>query len=198
KKKKNNNNIKKVKEYLKHLQKTIALEGFRRFTGQYVKLLNEWDFHSSKDESLWLLINFGSSVVQWDLDGFFLASEVKELIDIYTRSFQSCDPTSKGLLLCLDGLFTILKWRGYAKDDSDGNGNGDGCKHYKITELISELKKLKQNVLDTQELIQQDEKTNVDNATLPWLEVIRLILAKIDTIVVTLQQIHDRTLDYSA
>lgn len=67
-----------------------------------------------------------------DLDSFYFTSDIKVLIEIYIRALHNCQPSSSQMLLCLDGVYNVIRWKGYEEK----------LEQYKSDELIEELHEL--------------------------------------------------------
>merc|ERR1712079_501541 len=68
---------------------------------------------SQNEVELELLLEFNCLVFRHRFHSFFFKSDIQELIQFYLRSFHDADPSSKRLLLSLDGLYSIIRWRQY-------------------------------------------------------------------------------------
>eukprot|EP01084_Bolivina_argentea_P252343 423541_1 len=106
-----------VKDALISIQDILTDDSFRHFTEFYFDLLNNIDYDNveNSNEELELLIEFNAFVFRYNLYTFYFTSDIKILIDIYLRAFHNCEPSSKQLLLCLDGLYNIIRWKNYSK-----------------------------------------------------------------------------------
>ena len=123
-----------IKSLLELIESKLSSDAFRHFTQFYFRLFNEFDYSESIDDTLELLITFNSNVFKWNLDSFYFTSDIKVLIDIYIRAFHNCEPSGKPLLLCLDGVYNIIRWKQYQ--------NKDRLDQYKSQDLIEELQEL--------------------------------------------------------
>ena len=205
-----------IKELLELIENKLSSDTFRHFTQFYFKLLNELDYSSSTDDTLELLITLNSNVFKWNLDSFYFTSDIRVLIDIYIRAFHNCEPSSKPLLLCLDGVYNIIRWKQY--------GNKDKLDQYKSSELIQELQDLTKIVTTaSNEFKEYETKQNegiymlfislhslchyiicvcvIDYTQEQLAEVLKLIEKiqnKIDVIIETLQLIGKGEFDYDA
>eukprot|EP01083_Nonionella_stella_P003574 10275_1 len=157
-----------IKDALLYIQDTLSDDSFRHFTEFYFDLLNNLDYNDEKFAEFELLIEFNAFVFRYNLYTFYFSSDIQILIEIYIRSLHNCQPSSQQLLLCLDGLYNIIRWKGYAASD--------GLNKYKLDQIL--------NVL-CHEL---QKKT----------PLIRLIDDKVKTIAETLAAIKENQYDYDS
>jgi len=190
-----------IKESLLLIQHTLSGDAFRKFTEYYFDVLNNIDFTVDDGENeLELLIEFNAFVFRYNLYTFYFESDIKVLIEIYLRMCSHCEPSSKHLLLTLDGLYNILRWKHYA--------DAQHLNKHKLQPLIDVLSgELKKNVQDSYKEYKQKYDhfdDDDDDAKLKYkkselgdiLKMIQLINRKMNTIVETLHAIKDDEYDY--
>lgn len=188
-----------MKGFFESIQKNLKEEEFRHFTEYYFELINEFDYSDNSsdetvDDTLLLLVTFNSNVFKWNLDEFYFTSDIKVLIDIYIRSFHNCNLTSYYLLLCLDGVYNIIRWKGY--------NNPKTMNNYKIDELLKEINSLLDSITtiynDYKDGKTQNEEKLDETQLNALLKLIENIIDKMETVIKTLELVKSGKFDYDA